>query len=121
MKCGGQSLNLQVANRAIIVDIWWNKTVEDQAFKRIYRLGQTKETYLVRILAHGGIDERVAMLQEAKEIIVASALQDDKHKPHFSGEMQLRMLFSTEDSESLVHEMKREMEERRMQQDLEWN
>ncbi|RGP75109.1 hypothetical protein FLONG3_5793 [Fusarium longipes] len=118
MKCGGQSLNLQVANRAIIVDIWWNKTVEDQAFKRIYRLGQTKETYLVRILARGGIDERVAKLQEAKEIVVASALQDDKHKPHFSKAMQLEMLFSTKDSQSLVHDMRREMEERKIQQRL---
>ncbi|CAG7562747.1 unnamed protein product [Fusarium equiseti] len=76
----------------------------------------TKETYLVRILALGSIDERVYELQKAKEAIVAAALQDDQHVPHFSGEMQLRMLFSTKGSGSLVQDMKREMEERKLQE-----
>ncbi|KAF5002091.1 hypothetical protein FGRMN_574 [Fusarium graminum] len=116
MKCGGQSLNLQVANRAIIVDIWWNKTVEDQAFKRIFRLGQVKETYLVRILASGSIDERVSQLQEAKEIIVASALQDDGHEPQFSTKMHLEMLFSTKSTENLIRDMKKVIKERRERQ-----
>ena len=72
----------------------------------------------MRILALGSIDERVYELQKAKETIVAAALQDDQHMPHFSGEMQLRMLFSTKDSGSLIQDMKREMAERNLQQAL---
>ncbi|KAM0346712.1 hypothetical protein ACHAPU_005427 [Fusarium lateritium] len=116
MRCGGQSLNLQVANRAIIVDIWWNKTVEDQAFKRIFRLGQVKETYLVRILALGSIDDRVSKLQEAKELIVASALQDDGHAPEFSNKMHLEMLFSTKSTENLIRDMNKVIKEQRERQ-----
>ncbi|KAM0191912.1 hypothetical protein ACHAPI_008630 [Fusarium lateritium] len=108
MKCGGQSLNLQMANRAIIVDEWWNKAVEEQAFRRIFRTGQTKETHLVRIMAKETIDERIVMLQEAKEEIIASALQDNELRPHFTGDLQLRMLFSKKDAESLRRDMEKE-------------
>ncbi|WZH42882.1 P-loop containing nucleoside triphosphate hydrolase protein [Fusarium acuminatum] len=118
MRCGGQSLNLQVANRAIILDIWFNKTVEDQAFKRVYRFGQKKETYLVRIMANGSIDERVSSLQEAKEAIIATALQDDGHIPKFSNKMQLEMLFSTKDTESLIRDMSKAVREQREQQKM---
>ncbi|KIL95436.1 hypothetical protein FAVG1_00173 [Fusarium avenaceum] len=118
MRCGGQSLNLQIANRAIILDIWFNKTVEDQAFKRVYRFGQKKETYLVRIMANGSIDERVSSLQEAKEAIIATALQDDGHVPNFSNKMQLEMLFSTKDTESLIRDMSKALQEQREQQKM---
>ncbi|KAI9822957.1 MAG: hypothetical protein M1826_000339 [Phylliscum demangeonii] len=38
LKCGGQALNLTVANRVICVDVWWNYSVEEQAFGRVFRL-----------------------------------------------------------------------------------
>ncbi|KAF5237910.1 hypothetical protein FANTH_10521 [Fusarium anthophilum] len=108
MKCGGQSFNLQMANRVIIVDEWWNKAVEEQAFKRVFRPGQVKETYLVRIMAKDTIDERIIMLQNAKEAIIQAALQDDEMQPHFSGDLQLRMLFSEKDEQTLISELEKE-------------
>ncbi|KAF9776653.1 hypothetical protein IL306_005120 [Fusarium sp. DS 682] len=108
MKCGGQSFNLQMANRTIIVDEWWNLAVEEQAFRRVFRTGQLKETYLVRIMAKDTLDERIIMLQNAKEAIIKAALQDEEMQPHFSGDLQLRMLFSTKDEQSLITEMGRE-------------
>ncbi|KAF5669417.1 RIS1-like protein [Fusarium heterosporum] len=109
MKCGGQSLNLQMANRCIIVDEWWNKAVEEQAFRRVFRTGQTKETHLVRIMAKDTIDERIIMLQDIKEKMIAAALQDNELQPHFTGQLQLRVLFSHKDAESLEREMEEEM------------
>ncbi|RSL84797.1 hypothetical protein CEP51_003698 [Fusarium floridanum] len=102
MKCGGQALDLPVANRVIIVDLWFNKTVEQQAFKRVHRIGQKKETHLVRILARGSIDERLYILQKAKEVIVNRALQDDGHLIAFSEGQSLRWLFSDESEEGVV-------------------
>lgn len=113
MKCGGQSLNLQMANRVIITDEWWNKAVEEQAFKRIYRTGQLKETHLVRIMAKDTIDERIIMLQDAKEEIIRAALQDGEMQPNFSNYLQLQMLFSGKDKQALIAEM--EMETRAKQ------
>ncbi|KAM5378331.1 hypothetical protein ACJA88_006065 [Fusarium oxysporum] len=108
MKCGGQSLNLQMANRVIIVDEWWNKAVEEQAFKRVYRTGQLKETHLVRIMAKDTIDERVIMLQDAKEEVIRAALQDGEMQPHFSNYLQYQMLFSGKDKQTLIAEMEKE-------------
>ncbi|EEU41438.1 uncharacterized protein NECHADRAFT_46398 [Fusarium vanettenii 77-13-4] len=105
MKCGGQALDLPVANRVIIVDLWYNKTVEQQAFKRVHRIGQKKETHLVRILARGSIDERLYKLQNAKETIINRALQDDGHFIDFSEGQSLRWLFSDETEEDLIQEM----------------
>ncbi|KAG5774335.1 hypothetical protein H9Q72_000225 [Fusarium xylarioides] len=108
MKCGGQSLNLQMANRVIIVDEWWNKAAEEQAFKRVYRTGQLKETHLVRIIAKDSIDEPIIMLQDAKEEIIQAALQDGEMQPNFSNYLQLQMLFSGKDKETLIAEMEQE-------------
>lgn len=117
MKCGGQALDLPVANRVIIVDLWYNKTVEQQAFKRVHRIGQTKETHLVRILARGSIDERLYILQNAKDAIVNRALQDDGHLINFSEGQSLHWLFSDGTEEDLIQEMDaktRRMKARRM-------
>ncbi|KAH6894555.1 SNF2 family N-terminal domain-containing protein [Thelonectria olida] len=93
LRCGGQSLNLTVANRVIIIDPWFNKTQEQQAFGRVYRMGQKKKSYLVRILAEGGIDERVTMLQNTKSEIIDRALQDDGHIPEMPSDEQMKILF----------------------------
>ncbi|KAL6362317.1 hypothetical protein LRP88_03595 [Fusarium phalaenopsidis] len=105
MKCGGQALDLPVANRVIIVDMWYNKTQEQQAFKRVHRIGQKKETHLVRILARGSIDERLYMLQNAKQTIVNRALQDDGYAPKFSNHQELQWLFSDKNKEDLMKDM----------------
>lgn len=105
MKCGGQSLNLQMANRVIILDEWRNKAAEEQAFKRVYRTGQLKETHLVRIIAKDSMDERIIMLQDAKEEVIRAALQDGEMQPNFSNYLQLQMLFSGKDKETLIAEM----------------
>jgi SNF2 family DNA or RNA helicase len=105
MKCGGQALDLPVANRVIIVDIWWNKTVEQQAFKRVHRIGQKEETHLVRIMARGSIDERLYMLQNAKQAIVNRALQDDGHIPDFTETQALQWLFSDKSEDDLIQDM----------------
>ncbi|KAH0491890.1 hypothetical protein TgHK011_003292 [Trichoderma gracile] len=80
MKSGGQSHNLTVANRVIIVDLWWNKMAEKQAISRVARMGQTKETFSVRIVTKHSMDDRVIEVQKVKEETVARMLQDDGHE-----------------------------------------
>ncbi|KAL6852169.1 SNF2 family N-terminal domain-containing protein [Trichoderma novae-zelandiae] len=79
MKSGGQSHNLTVANRVIIVDLWWNKMAEKQAISRVARMGQTKETFSVRIVTKHSMDDRVIEVQTVKAEAVARMLQDDGH------------------------------------------
>ncbi|KAI3320496.1 P-loop containing nucleoside triphosphate hydrolase protein [Xylariaceae sp. AK1471] len=84
MKCGSEALNLTCANRVIIIEPWWNKCAEEQAFGRVFRLGQEKETYLTRILVNKTIEMKMFDLQNAKAITIARALKDD-----ISGETNL--------------------------------
>ncbi|KAG8162112.1 hypothetical protein KVR01_007877 [Diaporthe batatas] len=64
---GGEALNLTMANRCIIYDPWWHRAVEEQAFGRVNRIGQQKETHCVRLFAEGTIDDRMNDLQKKKK------------------------------------------------------
>ena len=50
LKCGGVGLNLTAASRVIYIDLWWNSSVEQQAFCRVFRIGQVSETYITRFV-----------------------------------------------------------------------
>ncbi|KAK8091207.1 hypothetical protein PG994_000712 [Apiospora phragmitis] len=78
LKCGGAGLNLTCANRVILIDPWWNESIEQQAFGRVYRIGQEKETYLQRILVRNSIDERLHNKQLEKPLKIEQAVQCSK-------------------------------------------
>ncbi|KAH7182523.1 SNF2 family N-terminal domain-containing protein [Fusarium flagelliforme] len=113
MKCGGTGLNLQIANLVLIGDLWYNLTLELQAFGRVHRIGQNKKTTLIRILARGTIDESLIQLQEAKAAVVERVLGDDKPEPIFSNDLQLRMLFSGKDKNAMIDDMEKEARKRK--------
>ncbi|OTA07739.1 hypothetical protein A9Z42_0086460 [Trichoderma parareesei] len=93
LKAGGQCLNLTVANRVIIIDPWWNKTAEQQAFGRVTRMGQEKVTHLVNIRTSEAIDDRIHKLQKMKAEDVDYTLQDDGHTPPMVSEVELQQAF----------------------------
>jgi SNF2 family DNA or RNA helicase len=82
MRCGGQALNLTMANRVIIVDVWYNHCVEQQAFGRVFRIGQTKETYFLRIMVTNSVDVRLFDLQESKRKAIGKAVQEHDGMHH---------------------------------------
>lgn len=57
LKCGGLGLNLTAATKVLLIDPWWNKAIEQQAFCRIFRIGQQHPTRLVRFVCRNTIDE----------------------------------------------------------------
>ncbi|KAI9852139.1 MAG: hypothetical protein M1838_001763 [Thelocarpon superellum] len=80
LKCGGQGLNLNVANRVFSVDLWWNHSVELQAFGRVFRIGQLKETYFTRVVVKNSVDDRMLKMQNEKIRIIDNAMADDGHE-----------------------------------------
>ena len=40
--------------------------MEKQAYGRVYRLGQKKETYFIRVIVEGSIDEEIIKIQNRK-------------------------------------------------------
>lgn len=99
MKSGGQSHNLTVANRVIIVDLWWNKEAERQAIGRVVRIGQKKETFSVRIVTNHGMDDRLIKVQTGKEAMVARMLQDDGHERTEVDDERLEQIFERKEGE----------------------
>ncbi|XP_074603373.1 uncharacterized protein LOC141856839 isoform X2 [Brevipalpus obovatus] len=66
VKAGGLGVNLIGANRAIIFDTHWNPMVDMQAIFRIYRLGQTKPSFIYRLITKDTLEEKIYLKQILK-------------------------------------------------------
>ncbi|KAI9775902.1 MAG: hypothetical protein M1835_005663 [Candelina submexicana] len=89
LKCGGVGLNLTMASRVICIDLWWNSSVEQQAFCRIFRIGQTEKTYITRFVVKNTVDEKLDLMQQEKSRIITHAMGDDGKRP---GKLSLKEL-----------------------------
>lgn len=78
----------------ISIDPWWNKTAEQQAFGRVVRIGQEKETYFVKIHTREPVGIRISTLQEKKAKDVDRTLQDGGHTSRPVSEVELEKIFS---------------------------
>lgn len=77
LKAGGVGLNLQSAERVLLLDPWWNPAVEAQAIDRAHRIGQTRSVHAIRMVSAGTIEERVLALQERKRSLADAILAQD--------------------------------------------
>jgi len=69
LKAGGTGLNLTAATNVIHYDLWWNPAVEDQATDRTYRIGQTQNVIVHRLITLGTFEEKIdEMLKSKKEL-----------------------------------------------------
>lgn len=69
-KAGSLGLNLTVANRVILLDIWWNPALENQAIDRVHRIGQSKNVEVHRIFINDTVEDRILELQNKKQVII---------------------------------------------------
>ncbi|KAE8226142.1 hypothetical protein CF319_g1232 [Tilletia indica] len=65
-KAGGLGINLVAANWVILFDQDFNPQNDKQAADRAYRIGQTKEVHVVRLISKGTIDEDIFRLGQRK-------------------------------------------------------
>ncbi|KAI0392361.1 hypothetical protein F5Y17DRAFT_436767 [Xylariaceae sp. FL0594] len=77
LRCGNAGLNLYAATRVIMLDPFWNPSVEDQAIKRAHRLGQTRPVVAYRVLVQETIEDRILALQEKKRELVNNVLDPE--------------------------------------------
>ncbi|WP_238697976.1 DEAD/DEAH box helicase [Streptomyces sp. E5N91] len=69
LKAAGTGLNLTRATHVVHYDRWWNPAVEDQATDRAYRIGQDRPVQVHKLLAEGTVEDKVAMLLDAKRAL----------------------------------------------------
>ncbi|WP_405648235.1 DEAD/DEAH box helicase [Streptomyces uncialis] len=66
IEAGGVGLNMQAASVVIICEPQIKPTTEDQAVSRAHRMGQVRSVQVHRLLAAGGVDERIVRMLEKK-------------------------------------------------------
>lgn len=74
LKCGGIGLNLTRGNHVISLDLGWSNAVDQQAFDRVYRLGQTKGVFINRLMIKDTVEARVRAIQQRKQSLSDGAL-----------------------------------------------
>ncbi|MDO4689674.1 MAG: DEAD/DEAH box helicase [Fusobacterium sp.] len=77
LKTGGIGLNLTSADKIFIYDPWWNKTVENQAIDRAYRMGQDKTVFSYKLILKDSIEEKILKLQEMKSKLLEDLISAD--------------------------------------------
>jgi len=79
LKAGGTGLNLTNATNVIHYDLWWNPAVEDQATDRTYRIGQTNNVMVHRLITLGTFEEKIdEMIKKKKELVNMAVFEGEK-------------------------------------------
>lgn len=86
IQAGGVGLNIQTANIIVLCEPQWKPSTEEQAISRAYRMGQSRNVVVYRLLTEDSIDvsmleilgEKSNLFDEyARESQVASIAMDD--------------------------------------------
>ena len=107
-KAGGVGLNITAANKVVIFDPNWNPSYDLQAQDRAYRIGQTRDVEVFRLVSAGTIEEIVYARQIYKQQQANIGYDASEERRYFTGVMGdrqnkgelfgLRNLFSFHDN-----------------------
>ena len=67
IQAGGTGLNIQSASVVIICEPQFKPSIENQAISRAYRMGQTRNVLVYRLLCENSVDERITELLAKKQ------------------------------------------------------
>ena len=84
-KAGGVGLNITSANKVVIVDPHWNPSYDLQAQDRAYRIGQTRDVDVFRLISAGTIDEIVYARQIYKQQQANIGYNASSERRYFKG------------------------------------
>ncbi|CAG5128960.1 unnamed protein product [Candidula unifasciata] len=82
-RVGGLGVNLTGADRVIIYDPDWNPSTDVQARERAWRIGQTRQVTIYRLLTSGTIEEKIYHRQIFKQFLTNRVLKDPKQRRLF--------------------------------------
>jgi len=94
LKAGGTGLNLTAATNVIHYDLWWNPAVEDQATDRTYRIGQTKNVIVYRLITLGTFEEKIDEMIKSKKQLADLTVSTGENWITELSDIDLRDIFS---------------------------
>ncbi len=98
LKAGGTGLNLTAAQNVVHFDLWWNPAVEAQATDRAYRIGQTRNVMVHRLITRGTFEEKIdQMLTDKRELADLTVASGEKWIGEYSNK-ELREIFALDQS-----------------------
>ncbi|KAJ1843714.1 DNA repair protein rhp26, partial [Coemansia sp. RSA 486] len=92
-RVGGLGVNLTGADRVILYSPDWNPSSDVQARERAWRLGQTRDVAIYRLMTAGTIEEKIYNRQIYKQFLSNKVLADPNQKRFFQSQ-SLQDLFS---------------------------
>ena len=69
IQAGGTGLNIQSASVVILCEPQFKPSIENQAISRAYRMGQTRNVLVYRLLCEDKVDEKIMSTLESKQAI----------------------------------------------------
>ncbi|KAF3796343.1 CHROMATIN REMODELING 8 protein [Nymphaea thermarum] len=97
-KVGGLGTNLTGANRVIIFDPDWNPSTDMQARERAWRIGQTRDVTIYRLITRGTIEEKIYHRQIYKHFLTNKILKNPQQRRFFKAR-DMKDLFTLKDDE----------------------
>ncbi|KAL1117403.1 hypothetical protein AAG570_004729 [Ranatra chinensis] len=95
-RVGGLGVNLTGADRVVIYDPDWNPAVDTQARERAWRIGQTKNVTIYRLVMSGTIEEKIYHRQIYKQFLSNKVLKDPKQRRFFKSNHLLELFSLSE-------------------------
>ncbi|KAH8705435.1 SNF2 family N-terminal domain-containing protein [Talaromyces proteolyticus] len=74
LKAGGIGLDLTMANKCILIEPWWNDAMQQQAFCRLFRIGQQRKVQIVKLIMKNTIDTYMTDMQSEKNAEIDGAM-----------------------------------------------
>ncbi|XP_041644292.1 DNA excision repair protein ERCC-6-like [Cheilinus undulatus] len=97
---GGVGITLTAANRVVIYDPSWNPATDAQAVDRAYRIGQTENVVIYRLITCGTVEEKIYRRQVFKDSLIRQNTGDKKNPFRYFSKQELKELFTLENTHS---------------------
>ncbi|XP_029296448.1 DNA excision repair protein ERCC-6-like [Cottoperca gobio] len=97
---GGVGITLTAASRVVIYDPSWNPATDAQAVDRAYRIGQSENVVIYRLITCGTVEEKIYRRQVFKDSLIRQNTGDKKNPFRYFSKQELKELFLLEDTRS---------------------